>query len=420
MRSSALGLYLHRTYRSIWFLPSVYGIGSVAVLAMAPLFDWVVPERASELLTREALEQILSVLASSMLAVAIFSLGTMVSALEAAAKAATPRARILLTEDRTAQNAISTFIGAFIFSILGIIGLSTGYYSIDSTVTIFVVTIGLIVAVILVLISWIGRLSRIGGMAEVVRLVEQAASSAFSTAARDPFYGGRACENPPELHPVDLGRYGYIQYIDGQRLGELTEQLHADIFLTVRPGYSVRPETPVIQSSGELDDETLEQLRTCFVVGKRRTFEADPRFGLIVLSEIASKALSPAVNDSGTAIDVLSGLVRVIRNWTEQFGKAEEEIRFSHLHVIPLDVEKVVVDGFRWISRDGADRIEVAIKVQNALADIRALNPEIFGPVVNRMSEEAFQRSKNAMAVEKDVRILAEHRIRLGFRDSPD
>ncbi len=46
-----------------------------------------------------------------------------------------------------------------------------------------------------------------------------------------------------------------------------------------------------------------------------RTFEDDPRFGLIVLSEIADKALSPGVNDPGTAIDVIGTLVRLFTLW---------------------------------------------------------------------------------------------------------
>jgi uncharacterized membrane protein len=39
------------------------------------------------------------------------------------------------------------------------------------------------------------------------------------------------------------------------------------------------------------------ELRKAFVIGNMRYFHEDPRFGLITLSEIASRALSPAVND---------------------------------------------------------------------------------------------------------------------------
>jgi hypothetical protein len=53
------------------------------------------------------------------------------------------------------------------------------------------------------------------------------------------------------------------------------------------------------------DEET--RLSSAFLVGPDRSFKQDPRFGMIVLSEIASRALSPGVNDPGTAIDVSDG-----------------------------------------------------------------------------------------------------------------
>jgi uncharacterized membrane protein len=50
------------------------------------------------------------------------------------------------------------------------------------------------------------------------------------------------------------------------------------------------------------------------------------RFGLITLSEIASRALSPAVNDPGTAIQIISSHVRLFSLWAETGdGKKEEE-----------------------------------------------------------------------------------------------
>jgi uncharacterized membrane protein len=46
-----------------------------------------------------------------------------------------------------------------------------------------------------------------------------------------------------------------------------------------------------------------------------RYFHEDPRFGLITLSEIASRALS--VNDPSTAIQIISSHVRLFSVWAE-------------------------------------------------------------------------------------------------------
>jgi uncharacterized membrane protein len=68
-----------------------------------------------------------------------------------------------------------------------------------------------------------------------------------------------------------------------------------------------------------------------------RYFEEDPRFGLITLSEIASRALSPAVNDPGTAIQIISSHIRLFSLYNNsQREELQEEIctriavRISH------------------------------------------------------------------------------------------
>src|SRR5690606_41571550 len=69
---------------------------------------------------------LLNIIASSMLAVTTFSLGVMTAAFSAATTNVTPRATRLLMEDDLTNNVLSTFIGAFLFSIVGIIVLKTG------------------------------------------------------------------------------------------------------------------------------------------------------------------------------------------------------------------------------------------------------------------------------------------------------
>ena len=61
-----------------------------------------------------------------MLAVTTFSLNVMTSAYGSAANNVTPRATRLLREDPVTQNVLSTFIGSFLFSIVGIVVLKTG------------------------------------------------------------------------------------------------------------------------------------------------------------------------------------------------------------------------------------------------------------------------------------------------------
>lgn len=75
----------------------------------------MIPESVSVKVGAEAVDNILNILASSMLAVTTFSLSIMVTAYGSATTNVTPRATRLVVEDVTTQNVLATFIGSFIF-----------------------------------------------------------------------------------------------------------------------------------------------------------------------------------------------------------------------------------------------------------------------------------------------------------------
>src|SRR3546814_13413517 len=56
------------------------------------------------------------------------------------------------------------------------------------------------------------------------------------------------------------------------------------------------------------DAAVLDALRGAVVVGFERTHEGDPRFGFELLAEVASRALSPGINDPPSAIPCLNYL----------------------------------------------------------------------------------------------------------------
>lgn len=98
----------------------------------------------------------------TMLAVATFALATMVNALSGASQATAPRAVRLFSEDRTAQASISAFVGASLFSIVGIIALSGGFFTASGRLILLTATIVVVVLVVGALIRWISKISSIG------------------------------------------------------------------------------------------------------------------------------------------------------------------------------------------------------------------------------------------------------------------
>ena len=99
--------------KKIWPKVTAYALLGVLSALAAVIFNGYLPEEFGKFVGTETAGNILTILASSMLAVTTFSLSTMVSAYGAATSNVTPRATSLITEDKTTQNALSTFLGLF-------------------------------------------------------------------------------------------------------------------------------------------------------------------------------------------------------------------------------------------------------------------------------------------------------------------
>ena len=125
MMRSKVAWLLGRLTRKIWIRVVAFAALAIVAVGVAKLLAPYVPPAWAARIGADAVEKILSILATSMLAVTTFSLSIAVSAFSAAASTATPRATALLQEDRTTQNVLATFLGAFLFSLLGLIALRT-------------------------------------------------------------------------------------------------------------------------------------------------------------------------------------------------------------------------------------------------------------------------------------------------------
>jgi uncharacterized membrane protein len=154
-----------------------------------------------------------------------------------------------------------------------------------------------------------------------------------------------------------------------------------------------------------LDDDIMGAI----TLGTYRTFEHDPRFGLSVLSEIASRALSPAVNDPGTAIDVIGRGVRSLTCWAQPPAEQEEvEPDCQRVYVQSLDVDDLFDDFFGPIARDGAGLLEVDMRMTKALLSLAEINPTLFKPAASRHAARLLGYAENALGLDEDKRRLRE------------
>ena len=362
---------LGKTCRKIWFRATLFAIAAVITALLSIVFKSAIPASFSVNVGADAVDSILNILASSMLAVSTFSLNIMVAAYGSATTNVTPRATRLVVEDATTQNVLATFIGSFLFSLVGIIALSMGAYGDRGRVILFAVTLVVIALILITLLRWIQHLTSLGSVGETTARVEQAALTALRARAQAPCLGGfpwlESDAQPAGTVPVYAQTTGYVEHIDMDKLAARLKGTDTHIYLVAQPGSFVHFSTPVMFATAGCGRELFPALLDALSIGEVRSFNQDPRFCLCVMAEIASRALSPAVNDPGTAIDVIGRGVRVFSEFAQQQAE-NAAVAYPAIHIAPLPVDALFNDFFSPISRDGAAVREVEIKVLKALA----------------------------------------------------
>lgn len=384
-----LRFFLSRVAERLWVKPLIVCLLSVAIAFIAQLVDqFTIIQRVPEVKT-ESITMLLQVISASMLVMAVFAVGAMLAAYQSASSSATPRTFTLVVSDDVSQNVLSTFIGAFIFSIVAQVALMNGYYEKAGRFFLFVITILVFVGVIISFIKWVDGIARLGRLSTTIAKVEKAAEEALQRRCEKPFFGGVKSENLTDGLPVFATTVGYIQRLDMDVLQTAAENNEIQIEVAVLPGTFVTPDRPLayLRGSSEDSEDTIEttSIVQAFCIGNNRIFDDDPRFGLITLSEIASRALSPAVNDPGTAIQITGTFVRLFTKFAQETSKREQpHIDFDRVAVPEISLGDIFEDAFNAIARDGAGTIEVVIRIQKALATLTCIGDE-------RMANEALE-----------------------------
>ncbi len=403
---------LNRLRERLWVKPLFVCILSIGAAFLARLADDtglgdLVPE-----ISRDSIETLLEIISSSMLVIATFAVASMVTAYSSASNTATPRTFSLVISDDVSQNALSTFVGAFIYSIVALIALLNGYYDKAGRFALFALTLVVFAAVIFTFVRWVDRIARLGRLGASIDKVEDAATRAMERRKRQPCLGGRSrgSLDVSDWTPVCGPSIGYVQRISMSDLQACAEDMQLKVAVAALPGTFLFPRRPLAwcQPDGNQENELdTSAIAKAFLVGDDRVFDEDPRFGLVVLAEIASRALSPAVNDPGTAIDIIGTFVRLLENWGTPLAEDEEvETRFDRVFVPELDVEDLFDDSFGPVARDGAGLVEVALRIQKALASLTLSREDNLGEAARIHSRRALSLAEKALSLEHDVKAV--------------
>ena len=157
-----IGFLLNRIGEKLWVKPLILCLLAIGGAFIAKGADYTELGKIVPDVTQDSVKTLLTVMSASMLVIATFSVSSMVSAYASASGSATPRSFSLVISDDVSQNALSAFIGAFIFSIVSLIVVENSYYDKAGRFTLFVLTLLVFAIVIITFVGWVDSIARLG------------------------------------------------------------------------------------------------------------------------------------------------------------------------------------------------------------------------------------------------------------------
>lgn len=206
---------------------------------------------------------------------------------------------------------------------------------------------------------------------------------------------------------------GYLQYIDSEALLALICTKDTLLELYYRPGGHLVEgiEIGLLHSNGNWEKDELKEIFKHFEIGKTKTSQQDLEFSIHQMVEIASRALSPGINDPYTAITCIDNLTATMSYLAQ--ANFPSRYRFDdggNLRIIAdtLDFGGVLDASFNQIRQFSGGSAAVIIRLMEALITISKFTRNEHKMLVIKHAEMVLQIGKRTITEEKDLQDLLE------------
>ena len=309
--------------------------------------------------------------------------------------------------DRILKVTLAVLVGTLTFSFAVLQRIDDDFVP-DLGVTLSGLFISLCLLVFIVFFDrFIRRLRPVAVAADVASVARSTFEQTLRFADRPDIRWEYATTRADPTLVVRASRGGAIQAVDPDGLVAWARTHRAELVLPQRVGNFVHTGGELIRVyGGEFGDRAAEELEGMIALGEERTFDQDPAFALRMMVDIANRALSPAVNDPTTAVQVLDHIGEVLgligRTDLEKRTKPASADTPAAVVMVTPRWEDFVTLGLTEIREFGATSVQI-------MRRLRALLEELLETV----------RPEHRAAVEEELRRL-DATVAESWRDSVD
>jgi uncharacterized membrane protein len=310
--------FRHYLTNSIWIVPLASMVLGIVVARMTFGLDVrFVGQRSSY--DPETVRTVLITLAGVVFTLIVFINSALLIALQLASAQLTPRVIAMLFRDPVTKAALTLFVFAFAFTLTVALSIDTGTGAPAMTTRAAAYGSVASLAVFLYLVDHIGRslrpgivLRRVGRLGRTV--IKQVYPRLLADAPERPQEQVAAQRAGDPARAVSATKDGVVLAFDIDGLRAIAQRADCVIELVPQVGDYVAVGDPLFRIFGPAQQLGDDQLLASVATGQERTLEQDPSFAFRIVVDVASKALSPAINDPTTAVLAIDQLHRLLRH----------------------------------------------------------------------------------------------------------
>jgi len=367
----------------------------------------------------DAARQILTAIAAAIITVVGVVFSIVIVALTLTSTQFGPRMLRNFIRDRGTQLTLGTFVATFVYSILALGSVGQGDHGAFVPHITITVLLFLMVVDLAVLIYFLHHIAVQIQLPQVIASIAGDLAQAIELQAGDPTVGADARYAALLIADMDgpggdvaAPRSGYLQYIQHRTLVRLAAEKDAVIHLRYRPGHFLVQGHPYATVwPARAADQVARELARAHATGPYRTLAQDVSFGVDQLVEICIRALSPAVNDTFTALTCIDwigdSLCKVTGRW-QPTSVYRDQAGVVRLIATQTTYERLVQRAFEKVRQAGRGMPAVMIRQLDALAKImeRAATPDDWEVLLDQaaMIERLSARTVDEESDRADVR----------------
>jgi uncharacterized membrane protein len=363
----------HYLRNSIWILPvaaMVFALVLVRVLHRVELaMDW----QAS--FNVDTTRAVLGTLAGAMFTFIVFVCSSLLLVVQLASAQLTPRVIGSIFRDTATKVTLAIFVFTFTFALAALV-------RIDATVPALITEVAAYscaasVGVFLFLVDHIGKLLRPNGIFESIatrahRVIDRTYPRRLADEVKSTFETTQIYRGAPTAE-IASPQSGVVLAFDESGLVKLAAKHDCVIEIVPQVGDFVARGNAVFRIHGHPHAIYVRSLRHSIAIGAERTMEQDPAFAFRMIVDIASKGLSPAINDPTTAvlaIDRIHHMLRHIGNRCLDDEKVRDTSGRIRLIYRTPGWDDFVVLAVTEIRQFGATSIQIARRLRAMLEDL--------------------------------------------------